>query len=246
MYTGRYHAFIQDDNPGFVNTVGNNTSCEIPINQSTKEQNMLNHNHRRLNPGINSKPQKDFMTHPKVQPGNSNYASVTNLGKKVLILTDSICGRIKLRELNKNINNKHVYRKSFPGATPTELAHYCIPTLRDDQPDEVIIHIGTNSLFRDDNFKMVDEILNIVDICKRYGVNDVFVSEITYRNQYINNVYEVNNILRSKQFLNDFIFIDNENINPQHIWKDKIHLNDEGTSFLGNNFIRCLNYKSTN
>ena len=123
-----------------------------------------------------------------------------------------------------------------------ELAHYCIPTLRDDQPDIAIIHIGSYSLYRNDNFGMVDEILNIVDICKSYGVNEVFVSGITCRHQFYKNVCEINNMLRSKQFIKDFIFIDNANLKPEHIWRDKIHLNDNGTSILTNNFIRCLNY----
>ena len=51
-----------------------------------------------------------------------------------------------MKEFNKCVNNGYAYRKTFPGATSKELAHYCIPTLLADKPDTCVINMGTNSL----------------------------------------------------------------------------------------------------
>ena len=82
----------------------------------------------------------------KTIPGNSLYADITNSGRKVRTLSDGMSKGIKMKELNKYINKGYVYRKTFDGATSSELAHYCIHTLMNGKPDCVIINIGTNDL----------------------------------------------------------------------------------------------------
>ena len=109
-------------------------------------------------------------------PGNSSYAKMTNDGKKILILSDGICSRIKMKEF---VNNGYAYRKTFPPATPKVLARYCIPTLLANKPDTCVINIGTNSLLLDLHSIITNDILIIVGICRSYGVNNVFVSSIT-------------------------------------------------------------------
>ena len=150
-----------------------------------------------------------------------------------------------MKEFNVYVRNGYAYRKAFPGATPKELAHYCIPTLLEDKPDIMIINAGTNSSNKNDLFKIADDISNIANICRSYGVNDVYVSSITYRRQYQKLITDLNNILRSKQLSHDFILIENDNISAKHIWRDKIHLNELGSVALANNFINCMNRKHT-
>ena len=103
---------------------------------------------KRPNPVVNNKQENDKMKYrnPKHIPDNSSYASIAASGKKVLILCDSICSRIKMKEFNRELKNGHAYRKQFPGASSQEMTHYCIPTLKKDSPDTVIIHTGTNDL----------------------------------------------------------------------------------------------------
>ena len=117
--------------------------------------------------------------------------------------------------------------------------------LIEDKPDTCIIHAGANSLLKSDPEEITSDILNTVDICKSYGVNDVYVSGITYRENFQEKVSETNSLLHAKQTRYGFTFIDNENINATHTWKDNIHLNDRGTAMLANNFIRHINSKST-
>ena len=79
-------------------------------------------------------------------------------GRKVCILSDSICGRILMKELSTKIKNGHGYRRYYPGGTPKQLLHYCTETLENDKPDEVIINVGTNSLRKDDVCTIANDI----------------------------------------------------------------------------------------
>ena len=109
----------------------------------------------------------------------------------------------------------------------------------------MIINAGTNSLNKNDLFEIADDISNIAIICRSYGVNGVYVSSITYRQQYQKLITDLNNILRSKQLLHDCFLIENDNISTKHTWRDKIHLNELGSVALANNFINCMNRKHT-
>ena len=138
---------------------------------------------RRPNAVINEKPESDNTKFHDLKhvPGNSSYADVSSKGKKILIISDSMCSRIKMKEFNSYTKNGYAYRKTFPSATVNELAHYCIPTLLEDKPDTVIIHIGTNNVTKQNPSDISQELTNMVSICHNYGVNDVFISSILFR-----------------------------------------------------------------
>ena len=67
------------------------------------------------------------------------------------------------------------------------------------------------------------------------------VSGITYRQRYEQKIREVNEILRQHSSEYGYNFIHNNNITARHIWRDKVHLSDEGSKVLCNNFILSLN-----
>ena len=190
----------------------------------------------------NNKPLgSDSSSHPKSIPGNSLYSTRAKSGKKVCILADSICKGVKMKELNQYILNGYAYRKTFEGATSNELAHYSVLTLIKDKPDIVIINIGANDLYEMEANHIYENIMKIVDLCKSYGVNEIFVSGLIFRQSHQQKVSEVNNFLFLNQVANDYIYIDNEKIGMEHLWNDKIHLNKTGTIILANNFINILN-----
>ena len=178
---------------------------------------------------------------PRVIPGNSTYASMLDRGKKILLLSDSILGRIQIRKLNIDINNGHAFRKYYPGATPTELAYHCIPTLKSENPDIVVIHIGTNSIFKDSVNDTGNAIFNLVNICRDHGVGEIFISGITYRNQNMGKISRLNNFLQSQQLPHDFIFIKNDNINAKDLCNDNLHPNHFGIVKLANNITNAIN-----
>ena len=141
---------------------------------------------KRPNVVVNKFPEKDCteFNQPKVLPGNSSYSKMTAQGREVLLLSESFLSRIQIRELNNELQVGRAYRKYFPVATPTEIAHYYLPTLIKDKPGVVAIHVGTNSLFNDEYCEIATQIFNLVKICRDHGVNEIFVSGITFRNNH--------------------------------------------------------------
>ena len=137
-------------------------------------------------------------------PGNSTYADMTKHGKKVAIISDSMCRGVKTYKLNRGLEGKFTYKKVFPGATPADLNYYCVRTLEKDKPDICIIHGGTNRIGKDDPFTIAREIINTVKTCKEKGSNMLFVSGVVNRPDFPDQVKQLNNILYQWQFLHDY------------------------------------------
>ena len=188
---------------------------------------------------------------PKVIPGKNTYANSVKRNKfktnKVCVIGDSIIKRIRRMEFNANINNATAYLKTFPGANIKQLHHYIEPSLIDDCPDAVILHIGTNDLkhAKNQNENPKEIAMRIIDIgnkCIAHGVQKVFISEILQRsNASLNKIiHEINNILQDLCTTNNFLFIAHTNISMDHLY-DEVHLNNDGMNILANNFINILN-----
>ena len=138
-----------------------------------------------------------------------------------------------MKEFNNYIINGNVFMKTFIGASPDELHHYMEKHLDEERPDTCIINVGTNRLGKDDAFKIAEDIIKCVDRCRKFGVNKILVSAITYRPAYRELIKQVNDLLDAKRFINDFTLIYNNNIKADHIWRDGLH--------LANNIIDALN-----
>ena len=79
---------------------------------------------------------------------------------------------------------------------------------------------------------------------KNYGVTNVGISSILPRVfcTFQRNRHILNGLLRDLCDEHDFNFIDNDNILLQeHIDKDGIHLNGEGTDIFARNLVEYLN-----
>lgn len=208
--------------------------------QSSQRNDAFN---KRPNVIVNKYPENDqyIYRQPRVVPGNSSYASRVENGRKILLLSDSILGRIQMKKLNYDIKAGHAFRKYYPGATPTEMAYNCVPILKSAQPDVVVIHSGTNSIFKDNINDAGDTIFNIVKVCREHGVGEIFISGITYRNRNMDKVRRLNNFIESQQQIHDFVYINNDNINVDDVGNDKLHLNYAGIVKIANNITNALN-----
>ena len=179
-------------------------------------------------------------------PGNSTYANMVSKGKKVAIYGDSIIKRIKVNEFNKHISGTAL-KKSFPGANCEEINHYIDYSLRNDRPDCVIIHAGTNDLGNKneskDNKTIANEIMEIARKCKANGVNQIFISGITCRSGFevTRKLKDINDKVRNMCVQEKFNYICNDEITTDFLWRDGLHLLDEGTNLLADNFIYALN-----
>lgn len=81
------------------------------------------------------------------------------------VMGDSMVKQIKSWEVNKNLDKDFIVVRSFPGAKSTCMEHYSVPTLGQN-PDNVIIHVGTNDLKSTDTAsKIASRITNLAVSC---------------------------------------------------------------------------------
>ena len=66
---------------------------------------------------VNRHPERGVMDYRNTitVPGNSDDHDISKDEKKVCILSDSICHRIKMKVFNKHLKNKKAYKLCFPG-----------------------------------------------------------------------------------------------------------------------------------
>ena len=168
--------------------------------------------------------------------------------QQAIIFSDSIAKPIQMREFNNHIEDNVgvVKLAAFPGATAKLLNHYVLPTLQDTSPETVIIHVGINNILH--KGKMVEpdviakEIANIGLTCKDYKVKNIFISNILYSTKAdINSIRVINEKIGELCECYGFTLIDNSEVEKGHLWKDGIHLNDQGIKLLADNYINILN-----
>ena len=161
-----------------------------------------------------------------------------------MILTDSHGSRIKGKELSKWINNGFGLIRSFSGATSSDMHHYATPSLTNERPDNMIIHVGCNDILKGekDPRKIAESIFEVARVCREGGVNRIFLSGILTMNNfnYNNIAQKVNYILSTEGTLENFTFIDNSRITKDMLY-DRLHFNDIGRNLLANNFINSIN-----
>ena len=85
------------------------------------------------------------------------------------------------------------------------------------------------------------EIMDLVIKCHNHGGNDVFISGITFSPYHQSKITELNELLKANASTYNYSFIDNSDIGERHLWKDKLHLNKQGTINLACNFLDFLN-----
>ena len=238
----KYRSLVIDDASDFNTEFENNYVFVAVIDKVHPTQHKVEVN-KRPQVVTNKNPERNINRKhtKKTVPGNSLYSNITSYGKKVLILSDSICGRINIKKLNESLKYAQAVKKIYPGATPKDLEHYCLKPLNYIKPDIVVLNIGTNKIGIDDPFEISSDIYRIVKTCKVHGVKKVSVSSITCRPGHPRLVEDLNNILRARQILHDYELIYNDNITADFIWKDRLHLSNRGNDRLTSNFRRILN-----
>ena len=135
----------------------------------------------------------------------------------------------------KKKNTEHaVYFKCFSSSYTKQLNYYANPTLVDEQPNTVIVHIGSNDITKFNYSKVDVEDLaqSVGKKCKSYGVNNIAISSILVRkNHEVNEVTKkVNNLLKTLCLEQCFTFICNSAVARETLWRDGLHLTNEGTT----------------
>ena len=181
-------------------------------------------------------------------PGNQSYAGTIKHNKKTCIISDSHIRRINKYLFNNSIIEGKAQLNSFSGATINRLDHFITPILEETQPDIVIIHVGSNdithNLINNTDAKGISKrIIDIGKKCLLYGVKEVIISSIFIKRHFelTRIIKKVNDHLRDECRSNKFHFIRNDNITNECLWKDRLHLNNEGTYIFASNLVDFLN-----
>ena len=96
-------------------------------------------------PVINICPERDMFF--QVKPGAVTYSETVQQKKKVAIICDSMPKSINLSEIKGKLGRKTIaYRKNFSGVNSVHMNHHIVPTLLEDKPNIVIVHVGINDV----------------------------------------------------------------------------------------------------
>ena len=113
------------------------------------------------------------------------------------------------------------------------------PTIRDDKPDHVILHTGTNDLRSEKTVSQIARSITELAMSLKDNDNSVIVSGIFPKNDNLNNkATEVNNrlLLMCKERKNPFI-AHSENIDSsKHLSESELHLSHDGIKVFAENF----------
>ena len=119
----------------------------------------------------------------RIVPGRRTYVEATKFGKKICVIGDSHLNRIKRNIFEKSVNRGKTYFNVFRGATSKRLNHYILPTLHEDQPDVVLLHVDSkyiNNQTKDriNTEKLTEDIINTGKSCIDLGVKELVISSI--------------------------------------------------------------------
>ena len=191
-----------------------------------------------------------------IRPGHKTYSEAVkpieipqrNKDKEnVLIFSDSIPGKMKMYEFNKQLKNSNVKHLFFPGATSEQLLQYLDVNLNIYSPKTVILHVGINDLLNDSGDSNVEKLLKnfneMIKKCRVFNVKNILLSGLVYCKRVALPLLEKLHLkvveLCSQ---NGVTYIDNRNIYSNHLYQDNLHLLHSGKRILLNNFISNLNF----
>ena len=166
----------------------------------------------------------------------------------VVIFGDSLINfnrKIKYN-INRSLNNGSARFKYFPGATSTDLLHYVVTTLQDNSFEVAVIHIGINDIVNNKSYLNTDHMLqnikNIAQKCKRYGIQKVLISGLLTTNRLAQDcIEEVNKLIKNMCNIEGYCYGNIDNITRANLFKDGLHLLDTGKQILADNFVFNLN-----
>ena len=175
-------------------------------------------------------------------PQKENLKNENKNQSNLIICGDSILNGVDGDGISTKKNRTIV--RCFPGATSDDMKDFVKP-LAKKKPDKMILHVGTNDIFKEIN---TIENLSIIlaEIRKESPNTEIFVSNLCIRqdkpnvSKYIN---DLNNRLKHFCDLNNIENISHENIDSTCLSKRKLHLNQKGTKRLALNFKEFIESK---
>ncbi|RUA05524.1 MAG: hypothetical protein DSY43_04440, partial [Gammaproteobacteria bacterium] len=190
-----------------------------------------------------AKGTSDDSTNPQL-PQSKNIQSscgsgVTTSKPITVICGDSIIQPIRGWDLSSSTK---VVVKSFSGATTEDMEDFIKPILR-KEPENVILHVGTNDVLSLGPKMTADGIINIArQIEEESPTTSISISGLIVRKADGNNsTATTNNYLTQACRKFHWNFINNDNITLDHLNRGGLHLIKSGSSLLAKNFKSFIN-----
>ena len=100
--------------------------------------------------------------------------------KKIGIIRDGHVDRIRKNLFNHLIGDNTDHISCFSRADTKHIPHFILPTLHEDKPNVIVLHIGSNDLTSKDTtidiYVIVERIIGIGKTYKDYEAKEVIVS----------------------------------------------------------------------
>ena len=135
---------------------------------------------------------------PKEKEKSGNTKEKQTNKKKIYTLGDSMIKHLKGYDISAKLKQRHnIYVRPFTGAKVRSMKDYAKPCIREENPDHIILHVGTNDLSSENNVERVCK--SIVDLVKSllFENRKVIISGIIPQNDQWNiKAEEVNNHMK--------------------------------------------------
>ena len=174
------------------------------------------------------------MLHKKMQRKKSVLNSEQWKKGTTLIIGDSMLVRSREAKLSRG---KRIKFRYFPGGKTEDLQYHLIPYLK-KEPDNIIIHFGTNdSPYKTEDF-IYKELVNVKEAITKFHPNCknivIPLPIVQTDRKEVNNILKkYNNILKQEERHVTFY----KNISASHLHRDGLHLNLNGTVILAGNLL---------
>ena len=142
--------------------------------------------------------------------------------------------------LLRKLNHKCLVKvRPFNSAKVRCMHDHVKPTVRDFDPDHIILHCGTNDLNSDRISSQIAKEIIDPALSLKSGKNRISISLLTPRSGKLNNkASEVNNRLINMCSHRNIAYIDHSSsIQQNHINESKVHLNRYGTIVFYKHFL---------
>ena len=168
--------------------------------------------------------------------------SQPNRQKKVIIAGDCTLKHLQSHKMSKN---SQVKIATFLGCTTQDMKDHIKPLLRRN-PDELIIHVGTNSLRSSITPReCAVELIDLAEAISSESSAMISISGLINRSDdeaLARKVPDVNKVLKECCQQKNWSFVDHSNISrtSHSLNRSGLHLNKKGTTRLAQNFINHL------
>ena len=222
--------------PKVSGTKGSDTKADTKQNNgSSKSLSSKTMKNRQSKLSKKKPPNKSSRNSSNTLNHNQEGSSLTTV-----IIGDSIIRNIQGWQLGKEVGHQVVV-KSFVGATTSNMSHYVKPTL-DKEPDQIILHAGTNDIGKLSPNEIADNIVNLAREIESSTDAQVIISELVTRSELSasGDVDAVNKRLRKFCNQRQWHFLRHDDIHSTDLNRGGLHLGETGIAKMYNNFANKL------